>query len=126
MGVVLRRSGFSANIKERRDYSCAVFDAKGQLVAQAAHIPVHLGSIQLAVEAALIQRELAPGDVVALNDPFAGGTHLPDLTLVAPVYVAQCASPVAFVAARAHHADMGGSFPGSMGLAEEIYQEGFR
>lgn len=126
MGVVLRRSGFSANIKERRDYSCAVFDAKGQLVAQAAHIPVHLGSIQLAVEAALIQRELAPGDVVALNDPFAGGTHLPDLTLVAPVYVARCASPVAFVAARAHHADMGGSFPGSMGLAEEIYQEGFR
>ncbi len=126
MGVVLRRSGFSANVKERRDYSCALFDPNGQLVAQAAHIPVHLGSMQLAVDAALSQHELAPGDVVALNDPFAGGTHLPDLTLVAPVYRARARQPVAFVAARAHHADVGGSFPGSMGLAEEIYQEGLR
>lgn len=126
MGVVLRRSGFSANVKERRDYSCAVFDARGQLVAQAAHIPVHVGSMQLAVEAALARRKPGRGDVILLNDPFAGGTHLPDVTLVAPVYLPRGRLPLGFVAARAHHADMGGNFPGSMGLAQEIYQEGLR
>ncbi|MCX8070849.1 MAG: hydantoinase B/oxoprolinase family protein [Candidatus Binatia bacterium] len=126
MGLVLRRAAFSPNIKERRDYSCAVFDAQGALTAQAAHIPVHLGSMQLAVNAALEQCKLAPGDVVILNDPFSGGTHLPDVTLVAPVYVEERPTAVAFVAARAHHSDIGGSFPGSMGLAEEIYQEGLR
>ncbi len=126
MGVVLRRSSFSANIKERQDYSCAVFDSEAQLVAQAAHIPVHLGSLQLAVGAATASGNLAPGDVVALNDPFAGGTHLPDLTLVAPVYLPGRSRPVAFVAARAHHADIGGAAPGSMALAEEVYQEGLR
>lgn len=123
---MLRRSSFSANIKERRDYSCAVFDHEGQLVAQAAHIPVHLGSMQLAVDAALGHGPLRPGDVVAVNDPYSGGTHLPDLTLVAPVFLPQQLSPCAFVAVRAHHADIGGSTPGSMGLSEEIYQEGLR
>jgi N-methylhydantoinase B len=126
MGVVLCRSGFSPNIKERRDYSCAVFDAGGELVAQAAHIPVHLGSTPLSVRAAIARRPMAPGDVVILNDPFAGGTHLPDVTVVAPVYVGRGARPFAYVANRAHHADIGGMTPGSMPLATEIYQEGLR
>src|SRR5918997_5325694 len=86
MGVALRRTAFSPNIKERRDYSCAVFDSKGRVVAQGDHMPVHLGSMPMAVAAALKQTTLAPGDVVALNDPFAGGTHLPDVTLVAGVF----------------------------------------
>jgi N-methylhydantoinase B len=126
MGAVLCRSAFSANIKERRDFSCALFDRHGELVAQAAHIPVHLGSIQLAVREAVSCVRLGPGDVVAINDPFAGGTHLPDLTLVAPVFLAGETRPVAFVAARAHHADIGGAVPGSMPLSEEIFQEGLR
>jgi N-methylhydantoinase B len=125
MGVRLGHTGFSPNIKERHDYSCALFDAEGRLVAQAAHIPVHLGSTPLSVHAALAAHRPAPGDVIAVNDPYAGGTHLPDLTLVAPVH-----SPVGrllgFVANRAHHADIGGMTPGSMPLAREIYQEGFR
>src|ERR1043165_2850081 len=87
MGVALRRTAFSPNIKERRDYSCAVFDAKGRVIAQGDHMPVHLGSMPMAVAAALNEIKLAPGDVVALNDPFAGGTHLPDVTLVAGVYL---------------------------------------
>ncbi|MCA1817858.1 MAG: hydantoinase B/oxoprolinase family protein, partial [Acidobacteria bacterium] len=86
MGVALRRTAFSPNIKERRDYSCAVFDAAGRVVAQGDHMPVHLGSMPAAVAAALGETEIAPGDVVALNDPFAGGTHLPDVTLVAGVF----------------------------------------
>ncbi|PMP80903.1 MAG: 5-oxoprolinase, partial [Roseiflexus castenholzii] len=86
MGAALGRSALSANIKERRDFSCAVFDAQGRMVAQAAHIPVHLGAMPRSVEAALAQFTLAPGDVVILNDPYLGGTHLPDLTTVAPVY----------------------------------------
>src|ERR671912_455078 len=85
MGVALRRTAFSPNIKERRDYSCAVFDAKGRVIAQGDHMPVHLGSMPMAVAAALAAVRIAPGDVVALNDPFAGGTHLPDVTLVMPV-----------------------------------------
>jgi N-methylhydantoinase B len=126
MGVVLGQTGFSPNIKERHDYSCAVFDADGKLVAQAAHIPVHLGSTPLSVRAALAACKPAAGDVVALNDPYAGGTHLPDLTLVAPVHDARGQGPIGFVANRAHHADIGGMTPGSMPLAREIYQEGFR
>src|SRR5436853_3193768 len=86
MGVTLRRTAFSPNIKERRDYSCAVFDAEGRVIAQGDHMPVHLGSMPMAVAAALQSTTLAPGDVVALNDPFAGGTHLPDVTLVAGVF----------------------------------------
>jgi N-methylhydantoinase B len=124
MGVALCRSAFSPNIKERRDYSCAVFDAGGALAAQAAHIPVHLGSTQLSVQAAIARQPMLAGDVVILNDPYAGGTHLPDLTAVAPVYVGK--RLVGFVANRAHHADIGGMSPGSMPLASEIYQEGLR
>ncbi len=120
------RAAHSPNIKERLDYSCAVFDARGRLVAQAAHIPVHLGSLPRAVEAALARGPLAPGDTVLLNDPFAGGTHLPDVTLVSPVFLGRAARPEFLVASRAHHADIGGGAPGSMPLAREIYEEGFR
>src|SRR6266700_6512162 len=86
MGVALRRTAFSPNIKERRDYSCAVFDSSGRVIAQGDHMPVHLGSMPMAVTAALGEVEIHPGDVVALNDPFAGGTHLPDVTLVMGVF----------------------------------------
>ena len=171
MGIALRRTSFSPNIKERRDYSCAVFDANGQVIAQGDHMPVHLGSMPMAVAAALKEIEIEPGDVVALNDPFAGGTHLPDVTLVSGVYgetgrggdgetgrrgdvtrrVSQLDSasnqqylrvtssprhpvapsprplrPLFYVANRAHHADIGGATPGSMGLATDIYGEGLR
>src|SRR5215472_6619249 len=123
MGVVLGRTALSPNIKERRDYSCAVFDGRGDLVAQAAHIPVHLGSTPLSVRAAIARVPMGPGDVAVLNDPFAGGTHLPDVTVVAPVYSSGARRPFAYVANRAHHADVGGMSPGSMPLATEIFQE---
>jgi N-methylhydantoinase B len=126
MGVTLCRSAFSPNIKERRDFSCAVFDRRGDMVAQAAHIPVHLGSTPLSVRAAIERVPMGPGDVVVLNDPYAGGTHLPDVTVVAPVYLPGERKPFGYVADRAHHADIGGASPGSMSLATEIYQEGFR
>lgn len=126
MGTALRRSAFSPNIKERQDYSCALFTADGSMAAQAAHIPVHLGSAPLSVQAAMAAVEMREGDVVVLNDPFAGGTHLPDVTVVAPIFASGGPRPVAFVANRAHHADIGGGAPGSMGLATEIYQEGLR
>jgi len=126
MGVVLQSASMSPNIKERRDYSCALFDAAGEMVAHAAHIPVHLGSTPLAVRAALDRTVLAPGDIVILNDPYAGGTHLPDVTLVAPVYTRDGRKPFAYVADRAHHADIGGGKPGSMALATDIHQEGLR
>jgi len=126
MGVALCRSAFSPNIKERRDFSCALFDADGELVAQAAHIPVHLGSTALSVQAAIAATEMAPGDVVMLNDPYSGGTHLPDVTVVAPVFVPRRRRPFGYVANRAHHADIGGAAPGSIPLATEIYQEGLR
>ncbi|MDT4969386.1 MAG: N-methylhydantoinase [Acidobacteriota bacterium] len=162
MGIALRRTAFSPNIKERRDYSCAVFDGAGRVVAQGDHMPVHLGSMPMAVAAALREIELMPGDVVALNDPFAGGTHLPDVTLVMPVGSWQLAVgsetqryelsarlrsdhepkrrrnktelPTAnrqlptlfYVANRAHHADIGGANPGSMGMATDVYGEGLR
>jgi N-methylhydantoinase B len=126
MGVVLGQSGYSPNIKERHDFSCAIFDARGELVAQAAHIPVHLGSTPLSVRAAIERLQLNRGDIAALNDPFAGGTHLPDLTLVMPIFLDGEKRPFAYAANRAHHADIGGMAPGSMALATEIYQEGFR
>jgi N-methylhydantoinase B len=184
MGAALRRTAFSPNIKERRDYSCAIFDRDGEVISMGDHMPVHLGSMPMSVHAAITHCDLQPGDMVMLNDPFAGGTHLPDITLVAPVYVeagrnrsaerearlanshigkAEAArrtsksgtrvpraasrrfesegliSPTPFrklerrsrepdfyVSSRAHHADVGGAYPGSMGPAREIYQEGFR
>jgi N-methylhydantoinase B len=124
MGVALCRSAFSPNIKERRDFSCALFDAEGEMIAQAAHIPVHLGSTPLSVRAAIEGRPMRRGDVVVLNDPYAGGTHLPDVTVVAPIDLG--ARRVGYAANRAHHADIGGMSPGSMPLAAEIHQEGFR
>src|SRR6185437_15197062 len=112
-------------IKERRDYSCALFDAAGRVIAQGDHMPVHLGSMPMAVAAALHEIKFAPGDVVAVNDPFAGGTHLPDVTLLMPVVV-KGSRILFYVANRAHHADIGGATPGSMGLATDIYGEGIR
>jgi len=153
MGAALRRTAFSPNIKERRDYSCAVFDTAGEVIAMGDHMPVHLGSMPMSVRAAINAGAMDPGDVVMLNDPFRGGTHLPDITLVAPVYVGQSGigagqkrghstslhgrgarshtslrhtKPDFYVASRAHHADVGGAYPGSMGLCREIYQEGVR
>ena len=129
MGVTLRRTAYSPNIKERLDFSCALFDGAGRLLAQAAHIPVHLGAMPASVRSAIDRcGPFAPGDVVALNDPYLGGTHLPDITLVSPVFVDppvdDPARPVFFVASRAHHADVGGMSPGSMPLSTEVYQEG--
>jgi N-methylhydantoinase B len=127
MGAALRRTAFSPNIKERRDYSCAVFDGDGEVIAMGDHMPVHLGSMPRSVSAVLNAFQLAPGDVAMLNDPFQGGTHLPDITLVAPVYLSRRSGhPQFYVASRAHHADIGGAHSGSMGLCREIYQEGFR
>jgi len=135
MGAALRRTAFSPNIKERRDYSCAVFDSAGQVIAMGDHMPVHLGSMPMSVRAAIERCGFAPGDMVILNDPFAGGTHLPDITLVAPVYIPRkyggsrrhapkkapaTGTPDFYVASRAHHADVGGTYPGSMGLCTEI------
>ncbi len=154
MGIALRRTAFSPNIKERRDYSCAVFDCQGQVIAQGDHMPVHLGSMPMAVASALREISLQPGDVIALNDPFAGGTHLPDVTLVSGVFGRVGGTgekgkgergqgnkikagsrqflrspfplfpPMFYVANRAHHADIGGATPGSMGMATDLYGEG--
>jgi len=126
MGAVLRKTSFSANIKERRDYSCAVYDAEGETVAMGDHMPVHLGAMPLSVQHAMQAFELQPGDVAILNDPFRGGTHLPDITAVSAVFVKGNRQPAFYVANRAHHADVGGMSPGSMPLAREIYQEGIR
>ena len=149
MGASLIRSAYSSNIQERRDCSCAVFDGDARLVAQAAHIPVHLGAMPASVRAALEAfGQLGEGDAVLLNDPYAGGTHLPDLTIVTPVLAPGSKSarsrrlqparpyrskstrsgqrPVAYLASRAHHADVGGMTPGSLPLSREIYQEGLR
>lgn len=124
MGVALRRTAYSPNIKERLDFSCALFDARGNLVAQAAHIPVHLGAMPASVCATLDAfPDWAPGDLAILNDPFCGGTHLPDITMISPVFGTD-ASPDFFVATRAHHADVGGMSPGSLPLSTEIFQEG--
>lgn len=127
MGESLGRSAYSPNIKERRDYSCGVFDPAGALVAQAAHIPVHLGAMPAAVRAVMTLAPFAPGDVLAINDPFLGGTHLPDITTVAPVFSDGAFADdelIGFVATRAHHADIGGIAPGSMPVARELLQEG--
>jgi len=126
MGARLQRAAFSPNIKERCDFSCAVFDGSGNLVAQAAHIPVHLGAMPLSVQACLESLTFAPGDVAMVNDPYRGGTHLPDITVVSPVFVEEKSKSVllGFVANRAHHADIGGMSAGSMPLSQEIFQEG--
>ncbi|HMQ28569.1 MAG TPA: hydantoinase B/oxoprolinase family protein, partial [Acidimicrobiales bacterium] len=127
MGAVLRRAAFSPNIKERADCSAALFTAGGELLVQAEHIPVHLGSMPASVAAAIAAfgDTLAPGQQVLLNDPFAGGTHLNDLTLVAPVH--DGGRLVGWVANRAHHADVGGAAPGSLPAdATEVFQEGLR
>jgi N-methylhydantoinase B len=148
MGAALRRSAFSPNIKERRDYSCAVFDGRGRVVAMGDHMPVHLGSMPMSVAAALDALDFGPGDIAMLNDPYAGGTHLPDITMVMPVWESGFGTrgsglgartaragtrnrqsrhkPNFYVANRAHHADIGGAQPASMGLSTEIYQEGLR
>ncbi len=123
MGVTLQRASFSPNIKERLDFSSAVFDARARMVAQAAHIPVHLGSMPASVTHALQAfHTFEPGDVVVLNDPYHGGTHLPDVTMASPVFVGDQVR--FFVASRAHHADVGGMTPGSLPLSTELYQEG--
>lgn len=124
MGVTLCRTGFSPNIKERLDYSCAVYDAAGETIAQGDHMPVHLGAMPLSVRAAIDHCPMEPGDMVVLNDPFRGGTHLPDITLVSPVHLGRANRPSFYVANRAHHSDVGGMTPGSMPLAREVYQEG--
>ena len=126
MGAALMRSAFSPNIKERRDFSCALFDADGRMISQAAHIPIHLGSAPLCVRAVQAALELGPGDCAILNDPFEGGTHLPDITLVAPVFLPGDARPSFWVANRAHHADVGGASPGSMAPARDVHGEGLR
>src|SRR5438046_330420 len=120
MGATLKRTAFSPNIKERRDYSCAIFDDRGDMVAQGDHMPVHLGSMPLSVKAAIENREIGPGDMVILNDPYKGGTHLPDLTLVSGVFSQR--KLLFYVACRAHQSDIGGMSPGSMPLAEGIYE----
>lgn len=146
MGVALRRTAYSPNIKERLDFSCAIFDSIGQMIAQAAHIPVHLGAMPISVATAIAQINFTPGDVVILNDPFRGGSHLPDITMISPIFLSIAKGqrgggageknsplpprspapplPFGFVASRAHHADVGGMTPGSMPLSQEIFQEG--
>lgn len=122
MGSVLIRAGFSPNIKERRDLSCAIFQSNGDMIAQAAHIPIHLGSMSFAIRAVLNMPEINDGDILILNDPFKGGTHLPDVTCIMPVFHNNRLE--FFVASRAHHADIGGLTPGSMPLSTSIDEEG--
>ncbi|MEW6073702.1 MAG: hydantoinase B/oxoprolinase family protein, partial [Planctomycetota bacterium] len=126
MGAALMRSSFSPNIRERRDFSCALFDGAGRMIGQASHLPVHLGSTPLSVAAAIERVAIGPGDAVVLNDPYAGGTHLPDLTLVSPVFLAGRSRPDFYCANRAHHADVGGGEPGSMAPAGDVHGEGLR
>src|SRR6185436_14799749 len=123
MGTVLRKTSYSANIKERRDYSCAVYTAGGETVAMGDHMPVHLGAMPLSVKHVVEAFVLQPGDVAIVNDPFRGGTHLPDITAVMPVFFGKSKTPSFYVANRAHHADVGGMSPGSMPMAREIFQE---
>ncbi len=126
MGAALRRTALSPNIKERRDYSCAIFDGQARVIAMGDHMPVHLGSMPMSVQAAIAAIAFAPGDIAILNDPYAGGTHLPDITMVLPVFLPGRDQPAFYVSNRAHHADVGGAFAGSMGPATEIFQEGIR
>ena len=122
MGIVLRRSAFSPNIRERCDFSCAIFDEKGELVAQASHIPVHLGAMPETMKSILPLFEWKPGDVIITNDPFCGGTHLPDITLIKPIFFKN--DLAFFLIVRAHHADVGGKYAGSMAVATHIEEEG--
>lgn len=122
MGASLQRSAFSPNIKDRLDFSCAVFDASGDLCAQAAHIPVHLGSMAYAMAGLVAACDWRQGDVLIVNDPYLGGTHLPDVTVVAPVFVSD--ELLGFVANRAHHANIGATSPGSMPVARSLEEEG--
>ena len=126
MGAALKRASFSPNIKERRDYSCALFNPAGEAVSLGDHMPVHLGAMPMSVSAAIEDvGTIDPGDVICLNDPFRGGTHLPDITLISSVHSLD-GTLVGYVASRAHHSDVGGSTPGSMPLAREIFEEGLR
>jgi len=122
MGANLMRSAFSTNIKDRLDFSCAIFDAAGQLCSQAAHIPVHLGSMAYAMSYIVDRLSWESGDMVILNDPYLGGTHLPDVTVIAPVFHNE--KLCAFIANRAHHADIGANTPGSMPVAQNLSEEG--
>lgn len=124
MGITLGRTAYSANIKERRDYSCAIFNKDLDLVAEGSHIPVHLGAMPLSLFTTARHFDFNPGDVIILNDPFTGGTHLPDITLITPIFFNT--QLVGFAASRAHHADVGSRFPGSMGLSRTIDEEGVR
>jgi len=124
MGMVLRRTAFSPNIKDRLDFSCAVFDPGGRLCAQAAHIPVHLGSMAFAMRAIVDDLDWGPGDMLVLNDPYLGGTHLPDVTMIAPVFDGEEGALAGFVANRAHHADIGCDSPGSMPISRSLFEEG--
>ncbi|RMF94251.1 MAG: hydantoinase B/oxoprolinase family protein [Candidatus Schekmanbacteria bacterium] len=124
MGYTLKRTSFSPNIKERRDYSCAIFDCKGDMVSQAAHIPVHLGSMPMSVKAILQECPPSKNSMAIVNDPFRGGTHLPDVTIIAPVFLNESKNPLFYVANRAHHSDIGGMTAGSMPISTSIFQEG--
>ncbi len=125
MGASLQRAAFSPNIKERQDHSCAVFDGRGRLLAQAAHIPVHLGALSASVAAAMDRIDCwQPGDLVLLNDPARGGSHLPDWTTVSPVFCRDADGPDFLLVSRAHHADVGGREPGSLALARDLHGEG--
>ena len=123
MGIILRRSSFSSNIKERCDFSCAIFDQRGELAAQAAHIPVHLGAMPKTLESVLRKVSLAPGDIIIVNDPFQGGSHLPDITLIEALHDEQ-GNVLFYLVNRAHHADIGGKTPGSMGFSTCLGEEG--
>ena len=122
MGATLQKSAFSPNIRDRLDYSCAIFDAQGELCAQAAHIPVHLGSMAFAMRDVVSVYDWSAGDMMVLNDPYKGGTHLPDVTLIAPLFIAD--ELTGFVVNRAHHADIGSETPGSMPLSSSLSEEG--
>lgn len=122
MGATLQKSAFSPNIRDRLDYSCAIFDAAGELCAQAAHIPVHLGSMAFAMADVVATINWSPGDMIVLNDPYKGGTHLPDITLIAPLFIKN--ELMGFVVNRAHHADIGSETPGSMPLSSSLSEEG--
>ena len=126
MGATLMRSAFSPNIRERRDFSCALFDRQGRMIGQASHLPVHLGSTPMSVAAAIEHVTMERGDAVLLNDPYAGGTHLPDLTLVSPVFLSRRGGPDFYVANPAPHADVGGASPGSMAPQADVHGEGLR
>ncbi|MGC9781477.1 MAG: hydantoinase B/oxoprolinase family protein [Candidatus Heimdallarchaeota archaeon] len=127
MGIILRNAAYSTNIKERMDHSCSLFDFEGRMTAQAEHIPVHLGAMPLTVKSVLekFEGEIFPGDSFILNDPYLGGTHLPDITIVTPIFYKE--NLVGYSVSRAHHSDIGGMTPGSMpGNATDIFQEGLR